>query len=236
MKFRFLIILTCFLMLLSACGKKTIGGNGKVVSQQRNLTGFKAISIKGAYDVYLKKGNTESVTIEADSNLLSIIKTDLSDSLLDIYNLKTIIRSKELRLIITCPNLTSIDFSGATELSCDSGLVFKDLSINISGAGRIDMNLKLDNLTAIVSGGADLNFIGKANSLDVSITGAGNLDARGFETQKCKIDISGFGRAKVNVLQKLDVNISGAGKVDYYGNPVVQQSVTGAGKIHKIGQ
>jgi hypothetical protein len=234
MKFRFMIISTCFLMLVSACGKKTIGGNGKVISQHRDIKGFKAISIKGAYDVYLKNGNVESITIEADSNLMGIIKTDLSDSVLDIYNLKTIIRSKELRLIITCPNLNSIDFSGATELSCDSGLVFKDLSINISGAGRIDMNMKLDNLSAIVSGGADLNFSGSAISLEVSITGAGNLNAPKFKTQKCKIDISGFGRAKVNVIQKLDVNISGAGKVDYYGNPAVQQSITGAGKIHKI--
>ena len=234
MKFRFLIISTCFLMLVSACGKRTIGGNGNVISQHRDIKGFKAISIKGAYDVYLKNGNEESVTIEADSNLLSIIKTDLSDSVLKIYNLKTIIRSKELRLVITCPELNSIDFSGATELSCDSGLIFKDLIINISGAGRIDMNLKSDNLTAIVSGGADLNFSGKAKSLDVSITGAGNLNAYKFETQNCKIDISGFGRAKVNVTQKLDVNISGAGKVDYFGNPEVKQSITGAGRIHKI--
>jgi hypothetical protein len=233
MKTRLIIISSCLLIMCSACGKKSIGGNGKVITQHRDIKGFKSISIKGAYDVYLKKGNEETVIIEADSNLMSVIKTEVSDSMLDIHNTKTIIRSKELRLTITCPNLNSIDFSGATELSCDSGLVFKDLIINISGAGRIDMNMKLDDLTAIVSGGADLNFCGSANSLDVSITGAGNLNAHDFVTKKCKIDISGFGRAKVNVLQKLDVNISGAGKVDYIGNPYVKQSVTGAGKIHK---
>jgi len=234
MKLRLIIISSCLLILITSCGKKTIGGNGRVISQHRDIKGFKSVSVKGAYDVYLKKGSTESVIIEADSNLMSVIKTEVTDSALDIYNIKTIIRSKELRLIITCPNLNSIDFSGATELSCDSGLVFKDLIINISGAGRIDMNMELNDLSAIVSGGADLNFSGKANSLDVSITGAGNLNAHKFVTQKCKIDISGFGRAKVNVVQKLDVNISGAGKVDYIGNPEVKQSISGAGKIHRI--
>jgi hypothetical protein len=234
MKLRFFIVAGCFLLFLSACGKKTIGGNGKVITQQREISGFKAVSIKGAYDVYLKKGNKESVVIEADSNLMNVILTEVSDSLLYIHNVKTIIRSKELKIIISCPKLNSIDFSGATELSCDSGMAFKDLSINISGAGRIDMNLNLDDLAANVSGGVDLNFTGKANSMSVIITGAGNLDAQKFETQKCKIDISGFGRAKVNVSQKLDVNISGAGKIDYTGNPVVKQSITGAGKIHKL--
>ncbi len=229
-----MIISTCLLVLVPACGKKTIGGNGKVIFQQRNINGFKAVNIKGAYDVFLKHGDIGSVIIEADSNLMNVIKTDLLDSILSIYNIKTIIRSKELKLIITCPDLNSINFSGATELSCDSGLIFKDLSINISGAGRIEMNMILNNLNAIVSGGADLNFSGKANNLDVSITGAGNLDAHNFKTQKCKIDISGFGRAKVNVNKELEVNISGAGKVDYIGNPEVKQSISGAGKIQKM--
>lgn len=231
---RLYVLISAFLFLiLFACGKKTIGGKGRVIFQERNIKGFKAVSIKGAYDVYLKKGNSESVIIEADSNLMSIIETDLYDSILSIFNTKNIIRSKELKLYITCPKLNSISFSGATELACDSGMEFKDLNINISGAGRIDMDMTLNYLNTIISGGAELNFRGKANTLDITITGAGNLNAPKFETQNCKIDISGFGRAKINVIKKLEVNISGAGKVDYSGNPEVKQSITGAGKVRK---
>lgn len=229
----YILIFISFLLILCACGKKTIAGKGKVIFQEREIKGFKAVNIKGAYDVFLKKGNKELVVIEADSNLMSTIQTDLYDSILNVYNTKNIIRSKELKLIICCPRLNSISFSGATELGCDSGMDFKDLNINISGAGRIDMNMSLDNLNAIISGGAELNFRGKVNVMAVSITGAGNIDALKFEAQFCKIDISGFGRGKVNVNKKLDVNISGAGKIDYIGNPEVKQSITGAGKVRR---
>jgi hypothetical protein len=235
MRLSIYFIAAVILLLPVACGKKNIGGNGKVVCQQRDVRGFKAISIKGAYDVYLKKDNKESVIIETDDNLLEVIQTELADSILTIYNTKTITRSKELKLTISCPDLNSIDFSGASELTSDSNMIYKDLNINVSGFGRIDMNLQSMSLSANVSGGAELNFSGKSDELNISITGAGNVEAQNLVTQSCKIDISGFGKAKLNVSQKLEVNISGAGKVEYFGNPEVKQSVTGAGKIRKKG-
>jgi hypothetical protein len=235
MQSRIFLLFIVFVIAITGCDKKNIGGNGVVITQERKINGFKAVNIKGAYDIYLKKGNIDNVVIEADSNLIPIIVTELNDSVLSIYNTKTIIRSKELKVIITCPELNSLDFSGATELTCDSDLLFKDLNINISGAGKIDMGLKADNLNAIVSGGAIINFRGKTINSNISITGAGNIDAQKFETDNCKIDISGFGRAKLNVIKKLEVNISGYGKVDYTGNPEIKQSITGAGKIRKKG-
>jgi hypothetical protein len=228
-------IVAAILLFPVACGKKNISGNGKVVCQLRDVKGFKAISIKGAYDVYLKKDKLESVQIETDENLLEIIRTELIDSILTISNTKTITRSKELKLTISCPNLNSIDFSGASELTSDSNMVYKDLNINVSGFGRIEMDLQSESLSANVSGGAELEFSGKSDELNVSITGAGNIEAQSLVAQICKIDISGFGKAKLNVSQKLEVNISGAGKVEYFGNPEVKQSVTGAGKIRKKG-
>jgi hypothetical protein len=227
------VALIFLIFFFSSCGNKTIGGNGKVIIKEREVKGFNAISIKGAFDVVLKNGNKESLSVEADENLISNIISNINDSILEIYNIKTVVRSKELKLIICCPQLNSIDFSGATELSCDSLIKYKNLSINISGAGRVDMELQTNELNAIVSGGAELVFSGKSNLFDVSITGAGNIDAQKFDVQDCRIDISGFGRAKVKAIKKLEVNISGAGKVEYIGDPEIKQSITGVGKIYR---
>ncbi len=35
----------------------------------------------------------------------------------------------------------------------------------------------------------------------------------------------------MNVQKKLDASISGAGAIEYFGDPVVKQRVSGAGKI-----
>lgn len=229
-----LIFAGALLFIFSGCGKKPTMGNGKVVFQNRDLKGYNSISISGAYDIYLKKGETESFVVEADENLLKVIKTEISGTTLQVYNSENIIRSKDLKLIITNPQLSSMDFSGAIELTTDTGLVFKDLHINISGIGRIDMNLKADNLTASTSGGADITFRGKAQKFNGIITGTGNIDAENLEALESSIEISGLGKAKLNVSKKLDVNISGFGKVDYKGNPTINQVISGAGKVNKI--
>lgn len=230
---RNLFILLAGLILLG-CGKHTIGGNGKVTTQIREVESFNSISISGAYDVCLKQGDTQSVVIECDENLLPIIESVVTDSTLVIKNSKNIIRSKSLKINITVIDVKTIDFSGATELFTDSILHLNSLKINLSGAGKVDLFINSNELGANVSGGAELNFKGQTKNLVVSITGAGNIVSDELETEKCTIDISGFGRARINATKELVVNISGAGKVEYKGEPIIKQSITGAGKVKKI--
>jgi hypothetical protein len=229
------IISTLLIMLiLAGCGKSTIGGNGNVTVETRKLNKFNCISIKGAYDVELVRSDSTYLRIEADDNLLPVIITTINDSILEIYNEKNIIRSKELKLIIACPDLQSIDFSGATELTCDTTLDFKHLNILISGAGRIDLTVNAQSIKTSVSGGAELVFKGIVKNMEISITGTGNLNASKLFVDSCAIDISGFGWAKLNVKQNLEVNISGFGKVEYSGNPEIKQSITGGAKVKHV--
>ncbi len=219
---------------LSGCNKKSVVGNGKVIFQNRDLKDYSSLSVNGAYTVYVKKGSVSSFVIEADENLLPFIKTEISGNNLKVYNSKNILRSKELKLIITNPQLNSCDFSGAIELNSDSGLIYKILNITISGIGRIDMNLNTDSLLANVSGGAELTFSGNAKKFDGIIKGTGSIDAVNFIVQESNIEISGLGKAKLNVIKKLNVNITGFGKVDYKGEPQINQVISGAGKVNKI--
>lgn len=227
-----LLSILLLITIIISCNRTT-RGNGKVVTKTIPVSGFTGLSVKGAYEVYLKQGLADSLVIEADSNLFNIIKTEVIDSVLYIENQKTILRSKKLKITLIASNLHSLAFTGATELTGDSALQFTHLNLNISGAGKICLNLTAKSLNAMVSGGADMVFSGKTQNLSVSISGAGNLTAFNLLCNVCKIDITGFGKAKVNVLNNLEVNISGAGKVEYKGNPIIKQSITGAGKVFK---
>jgi hypothetical protein len=228
------VLLGLTLCILNSGCEKTIRGNGKIITQQRTVEGFNGISIKGGYDVYLTNSINESLVIEADENLFEYISTEVQDSILVVSNLKTFLRSKKLRLAIGYRTLNSLDFSGATELTGDTSLMFKDLSINISGAGKINLDLFCRNLSATISGGADIQLRGEASNLTFIMTGAGNINALNLVTENCKVDISGFGKAKLNVTKNLYVNISGAGKIEYKGEPELKKTITGAGKIFKL--
>jgi hypothetical protein len=233
MNMRSFFYMLVILALASSCNYKTISGNGIVTEQVRDVKDFNSINVGGTFNVYLKKSNVFGLTIVADSNLMSVIKSEVTDSVLNIESLKTIINSEELKLIVSSPDLKSINFSGAADIQGDTGLVYEALTLNISGAGKIDLNMHTRFLKASVSGGANIILSGTTNILDLSISGAGKIEAEKFVSKTCNIELSGLGEAQLNVSEKLDVIISGLGKVEYTGSPVVNQSISGGGKVVK---
>jgi hypothetical protein len=48
------------------------------------------------------------------------------------------------------------------------------------------------------------------------------------------VNISGVGNAEVWVAGTLDVSVSGAGVVRYKGDPKVNQSISGSGKVARM--
>ena len=227
------LYLIVILIIVCSCTNKTINGNGVVIQQVRELKGFNRINVNGSFKVFLAKADSAKFTIVADSNLMAVINTKVVDSVLIVENLQTILTSKELKLIVTCPNLKSIDFTGATEIEGDSGLVYKSLTLNISGAGKILLNLQTDSLKANISGGANIILSGKTQNLDISISGAGKVGAKKFESKSAKMEILGLGEAELNVTEKLNATISGLGKIEYIGDPEVHQNILGGGKVVK---
>jgi hypothetical protein len=232
-KFLTLTLIFILGLALQSC-ERTVRGNGKIAKQQREISSFHALSVKGAYDVYLKNSIEESLTVEADENLMDLISSEVVDSVLIIKNLKTFLRSKKMKLTVCYRDLRSLDLAGATVIKGDPDLMFKDIALSISGAGKVNLDLFCRQLNATISGGADMDFAGKASSVTINMSGAGNINTLNLEADNYKIDISGFGKAKVNVINSLEVNISGAGKIGYKGNPTIKQSITGAGKVYQL--
>jgi hypothetical protein len=233
-KILFPLFIAILVLFAAGCIHDAVSGNGNVKTQNREVSAFNSIRVSGGYEVYLQRGEKESLDIEADENILPVIISEVKDSVLEIYSQKTIFRSKKQKLIITCSKLKSLDLSGATDLKSDSLFVLNNLDITISGAAKIDMKVDADKLNTEVSGSAELVFSGKANEFATSISGAGKINGEKLEVKKCNIEISGMGEAKVNAKEKLDVTISGMGEVEYYGNPQINQSISGAGKVKKL--
>jgi hypothetical protein len=230
---RNLLYLLAGIVIICSCTNRTINGNGIVTKQTRELKPFHTVKVSGAFDVYLRSTDKQAFTIETDSNLHSVIKTEVIDSVLIIENTKTILTSDELKLIIGCPDLKSVNFSGATDISGDTALIYKSLNLSISGAGKINLDLQTELINANVSGGANIMFSGKTNNLEVSISGAGKVSADKLVSKNAKIEISGIGEAQLNVTDQLNAIISGLGKVEYIGDPKVNQSISGGGKVVK---
>lgn len=211
--------------------EKGIEGNGKVVKEDREVSGFTSLKISSAFDVFLFQGSQEALTIEADENLIPHIKTEIKGDMLRIYTDENIRDYKKMNIYLTFEELEMIDISGAVSISAEDLLNFDELKLEGSGASEIDLEMEVKLLKADFSGASEIDLKGSAKSATFDLSGASDIDALDFEIGDLTLDVSGASDAKVYVTGNLEVDASGASSVRYKGSPHVQSDVSGAGSV-----
>src|SRR5687767_11360185 len=68
--------------------RKTVEGNGNIVTRDIPVKSFSALEASGVYELKLSQGNTESVKIEADENLQELFEVKNEGSKLVISTKK----------------------------------------------------------------------------------------------------------------------------------------------------
>ena len=210
-----------------------VKGNGKVVKEVRKVSGFNAIEVGGAFEVYLTQGDEESLVVEADENLLPLIKTMVRSGTLVIRTEKNIRDAEELNIFITFKTLKKMDFSGAVDVESENKLSFDKLIVKGSGASELDLEMEANTLECELSGASDAEFEGRANACILECSGASELDAYDFIVKNFDVEISGAGEAKIHCTEMLTADVSGAGSLRYEGNPKVDGNTSGAGSIRQ---
>ena len=227
-------LLLTAILLVASCNLIGESGSGNVIRQERHLSSFNAIDVSGAFDVYLSQGTTQSVIVEADDNLMKLIKTEVNGNTLEISNKEPIGHSKSLKIYLTVTDLNKIELSGAVNIQTQTKLKVDELSIEVSGATDSKMDFDVRKLKVECSGGSKLHFSGTASETSFDVSGAVDLFAFDMITEKMQLGISGAGKAEVNVTKEFNADISGAASVRYKGNPEkISQDVSGAGSIKK---
>lgn len=204
--------------------------------QVRSLGDFTGIKAGDAFKIVLSQSDANSVKVDAPDNVLPQIKTEVKDGILEISADGTIKTGKDkpLTISIGIKELTSLDVSGASDLSSENQLSCSNLRIQSSGVGDISLDLKAGNIQAKISGAGDVTLKGTADMLDAGVSGAGNLKASNLEAASVKAKVSGAGNAKVYARQSLDADVSGSGDIIYKGSPADRTvNISGAGSVRE---
>lgn len=231
-------IITVSILLFSAQSCKTgcIEGSGKEATDKRQVTAFTRLEIAGSFNVTLVQDSSNSVTINADDNILGIIKTDISGDKLKIStDNKNICSSKEIAITIGVRNLKSIAASGAVEITSNGRLNVGDLDLDLSGATKINLDVAASNVETNGSGVSDITLKGQASSHAIEMSGNGNVHAFDFVVGNYSIETSGQSNYEINALSQLNIHSTGASDIKYKGNPTkVNKSKTGALSLTKV--
>lgn len=227
-----LIALIAILLIVSSCN--CIEGTGPVVSEKRNVTDFSEIELDLNADIFLVQDTMESLSFEAQENLVSFVKTDVSGDKLRIYFKESCYVSEEtIRFYISLRELSGITVDGSGTIDGSGAFSSEDVDLDINGSGKIMLNLVSNKIDIDIDGSGSVYLKGSSQKMKCDINASGNVYASDHTAYKAFIDVSGSGDCEVYVHDLLDAHITGSGSVYYSGNPEIQTHVKGSGSVIK---
>jgi hypothetical protein len=181
--------------LITGCdsnGNQTVNGSGPIESMEVDLPAFDGVNVTGTCNVDIQIGEPQSVVFYAQSEVLDVMTYKVSDGMLQIgfkpdYTVKT---SEEIRAEITIPSVSFAGIIGAADFEL-SGEQQDALDIYITGAGNVEaFDMAVNDCIIRISGtgNCEVNVI---TSLDVVVSGVGNIWYMGSPT--VTTNISGVG-------------------------------------------
>jgi hypothetical protein len=106
--------------------------------------------------------------------------------------------------------------------------------ISASGAGKIEVaGVKNDKFEIDANGAPSIKVSGETNVIDIDTNGAGKIDTHKLKAGRAIVDSKGVSKVDVFAKDQLEVSVSGPSQVTYEGDPVVNQTIHGPGKVTK---
>ncbi|MBX2868099.1 MAG: DUF2807 domain-containing protein [Acidiferrobacterales bacterium] len=153
-------------------------GNGDIQEKDIELNGFKFVSVTDL-STTIQQGETSSVKVVADSNLLDKVLVKQEGDTLVAKLENGHYSNATITLEIVMPDLSRIEQTGANTLTF-SGFDQSDLQIQVNGSGTTIGN---DNIVS---------------NLKLFVNGAGEVDLRGTEVAQVSLRVDGTGSVRLN--------------------------------------
>jgi hypothetical protein len=104
-----------------------------MVSESRSVQDFEELEINGSYEILLEQGDRESVFLEADENLIDLVKTERVGNTLKIFNERSIRSDEGIQIVITYRKLETISSTGAAIIENRGLLSGEFLEVDLKG-------------------------------------------------------------------------------------------------------
>jgi hypothetical protein len=239
--------------LLPGCVRVDLSDDsGPAVTKAYDFTGFTGIEVGSAFKVDIGRSDNYSISIiinEKIANRLAVSKS--GDTLKIGFKEPTWNIHSRPEVIITLPDLRTMDISGAAEGKVKGFKSSNIFGLDMSGASNLDIDMEAGDFKADVSGASQLSgylkalisdikasgasritLAGSGGNIKIDVSGASQANMEDYSVGNAEIEISGAGQAVMNISGKLNANLSGASHLDYRGNPTLGKlDITGSSSL-----
>ncbi len=178
-----------------------------LVMLEASAQSFTKVDVQTFGKVYITQGDSNSV------------RTDDKGST-SIKNGTLIIDGKwDAEYHVTMKTVERLAVSGTGSIQADKTISSDKLKLDVSGAGKMELPLRVTDLDINIGGAGKLILSGTAQNTDVDISGSGKVEGLDLVTQNCKANVSGVGKCDIDVVESMTRNVSGMGSINYKTKP-----------------
>lgn len=188
-------------------------------SEVRSVGSFTGVKAAEAIDVYLRKGDKESLRVETTDMRLSDVLTEVSGSYLKIHMRDGGHRKGNVKVYVTYVSINKVSASSASNVFSEGTIHSGSLDVSVSSAASVELAVEAESSMVEASSAGDVVLEGKVKQLEVEASSAGEIDAYGLESEMVRAGASSAGSIKVNVTKQLDAHASSGGSIRYRGAP-----------------
>ena len=215
-----LAILFCAVILFTLVGcralmaRDNVSGSGQAKTEARQLAPFTAVEVKCATTINITVQGLREFEISGDDNIVPLITTEVRDNTLYIAADKDYDPKNKVQINISMPELAKFVFAGAGEATLS--------------------RVRGDQVVIVASGAGEVRASGHPRQADITLSGAGRVDAKDLLAEITKATSTGVGEMNVYASEQLDASTAGVGAINYYGNPkIVNKHAGGVGQINQ---
>lgn len=226
------------LAIPAAARAERITGSGSLRKQTRTPGQFNGVALALGADVQVRLGPSDSVTVEADDNVLPLVETVVENGTLKIRAARRSLNlhNATIRVQVQARRIDSLSVGGSGSIEAHA-LAAPALRVDIGGSGSVRLlQPRTEALDVSVGGTGSLEAAGgSARRVTVGVGGSGDVKLDRTSAVQASVNLAGSGSVLLNVREVLKVTIAGSGNVGYYGDPQVSRTVAGSGEVRRLG-
>lgn len=189
--------------------------NEETVQQTFDLDSFAAVTIDAPFDVTIRQGDTQSVSVEVGDSLVDDLVVEVVDGELRIdldsgsFNI-----GRDLSATITMSDLDSLHASSASDI--------------------VVVDFDVDDLTVRTDEASQFSMSGSIDTLDLDMSEASQADLDGTTIGTVSLEMSGASQADFpETVDAIDGSIRGASSLDVDDATNVRVDTSGASSIDR---
>jgi hypothetical protein len=186
-------------------------GSGISAIDAREVAPFTAVELAGSNTVVIHVGDSQSVAVAGDDNLVGRITTVVRNDRLVIDDTGSFTTRAPMAVAVSVPSLDAVVLGGAGTVTVD-GVKSADFSAELAGNGTLAVTGSVERVSAVLGG-------------------TGTLDLHDLVATDGTAQLRGTGEIRMYVTSALEAALTGTGSISYRGAPTVTVHNTGTGTV-----